>query len=56
MTFIWFIVWMVNGHPWLLTEWNPWNISLLVCAFMDVIASNSVRGAAPRARRGAAGG
>jgi len=48
MSFIWFIVWMVNGHPWLLAEWNPWNISLLVCATLDVLC---VRGAAPPVRR-----
>jgi hypothetical protein len=54
MTFIWFIVWMVNGHPWLLTEWNPWNISLLVCAFFDLIGSSSARSVAPRRRGGAA--
>jgi hypothetical protein len=26
MTLIWFIVWMVNGHPWLLSEWNSGSV------------------------------
>lgn len=49
MIFIWFIVWMVHGHPWLLAEWNPWNIALIVCAFFDNIAAGHARGRA-RAR------
>ena len=43
MTIIWFIVWMVNGHPWLLGEWNPWNIALLVCAFFDNLGTVRAR-------------
>ena len=39
MTIVWFIVWMVNGHPYLLNEWNPWNIALLACAFFDNIGT-----------------
>jgi hypothetical protein len=48
MTVIWFIVWMVNGHPWLLSEWNPWNISLLVCAFFDNLGTLRFRSNARR--------
>jgi hypothetical protein len=54
VSLIWFIVWMVNGHPWLLSEWNPWNISLLVCAALDVLGSSGARGAAVGRRHGVA--
>lgn len=50
MTLIWFIVWMVNGHPWLMTEWNPWNIALLVCAAFDFVGLR-LGGVASRPRR-----
>lgn len=50
MTIIWFIVWMVNGHPYLLSEWNPWNIALLACAFFDNIGTLHGSNAAGRRR------
>ncbi len=48
MTIVWFIVWMVHGHPWLLGEWNPWNIALLACAFFDNLGTVRFRSAGPR--------
>lgn len=43
MTIVWFIVWMVHGHPWLFTDWNPWNVALLVCAFFDNLGTMPAR-------------
>jgi hypothetical protein len=39
VTIIRFILWMVNGHPWLLGDWTPWNIALIACAFFDNIGT-----------------
>ncbi len=52
MTIIWFIVWMVHGHPWLLGEWNPWNIALLACAFFDNLGTLRFRSYARPRRAG----
>ena len=52
MTIIWFIVWMVHGHPYLLTEWN---IALIACAFFDNIGTLHGSNAAGRRRGQRAG-
>jgi hypothetical protein len=35
LLFIWFLVWLFNHHPWLLSSWNVWNISAIVCSVLD---------------------
>jgi hypothetical protein len=34
----WFVLWMLNGHPWLLSGWNAWNLALLVCTGLDMLS------------------
>lgn len=34
---IWTIVWVANSSPYLLSNWNPWNISLIVCAIITAV-------------------
>ena len=43
MPLVWFVLWMVHGHPWLLSAWGPWNISLLVTAFFDNLGTTRWR-------------
>jgi hypothetical protein len=41
LALIWFIIWMFNAHPWLLSAWNPWNIALIVCAALDACGTRA---------------
>lgn len=36
---VWLPLWLVAGHPYLLGEWNPWNVSLLVMAALGAVGS-----------------
>jgi hypothetical protein len=37
MTFIWLIVWLIEGTPHVsFVAWNVWAVSLAICAGIDI--------------------
>jgi hypothetical protein len=53
MTFIWLIVWLVQGTPDVVSwgPWNSWGIALFVCLAIDLLgalSSSGRRSARPR--------
>jgi hypothetical protein len=45
-SFIWLIVWLVQGTPNLewFGSWNDWAVALLACAVFDVFSSREAAG------------
>lgn len=40
MTFIWLIVWLIQGTP-ALHQWNAWLVSLLICLALDIFGGSN---------------